>query len=57
VAELLQRWPTLTAEARAALARQLLTRYGAVGADLSGVEDSALRARLERLAQPESVPT
>jgi uncharacterized RDD family membrane protein YckC len=57
VAELLQRWPTLTAEARAALARQLLTRYGALGADLSGVEDSALRARLERLAQPESVPT
>jgi hypothetical protein len=57
VAELLQRWPSLTAEARAALARQLLTRYGAVGSDLSGIEDSALRARLERLAQPESVPT
>jgi uncharacterized RDD family membrane protein YckC len=57
VAELLQRWPTLTAEARAALAHQLLTRYGAIGPDLSGIDDSALRARLERLARPESVPT
>jgi uncharacterized RDD family membrane protein YckC len=57
VAELLQRWPELTAEARAGLARQLLKRYGAVGADLSGIEDSALRAQLERLAQPLSVPT
>ncbi len=57
VAELLQRWPTLTTEARADLARQLLTRYGAVGGELSGIEDSALRARLERLARPESRPT
>ncbi len=57
VAELLQRWPTLTTQARAALARRLLTRYGAGGADLSAIEDAALRARLERLARPDSVPT
>jgi uncharacterized RDD family membrane protein YckC len=57
VAELLQRWPTLTAEARAALARQLLTRYGTRAAELSGIDESALRARLERLARPEGVPT
>jgi hypothetical protein len=57
VAELLQRWPTLTAQARAALARQLLSRYGASAADLRGFDDGALRARLERLTRPQSVPT
>ena len=57
VAELLQRWPTLTAEARTGLARQLLTRYGALAAELSGIDENALRARLERLARPERVPT
>jgi uncharacterized RDD family membrane protein YckC len=52
VAELLARWPTLMPAARAQLARQLLARHGAAAADLAGLDDQGLRARLEHLAQP-----
>jgi uncharacterized RDD family membrane protein YckC len=52
VAELLARWPTLMPAARAQLARQLLARHGAAAAELDGLDEQSLRARLEELAQP-----
>jgi len=52
VTELLERWPTLGAEARAALARQVLARYGGAAAEESGpADDATWRARLERLVR------
>lgn len=51
VAELLARWSTLMPAARLNLARQLLARYDASGADRSGLDESALRALLENLAR------
>jgi uncharacterized RDD family membrane protein YckC len=50
VAELLERWPTLAAEARVRLARQVLARYGA--AEARAEDEAGLRAGLERLAHP-----
>src|SRR5579863_6859476 len=50
IAELLQRWPTLMPQPRRALARQMLTRYGAAQADLDGANDAALHAQLRQLA-------
>jgi uncharacterized RDD family membrane protein YckC len=47
VAELLERWPGLTAAARTALARQVLARYGE---PLSDADQAALHAALTRLA-------
>jgi uncharacterized RDD family membrane protein YckC len=52
VAELLERWAALAPEARARLARQLLTRYGDDPGDL-GTADDTWRVRLTRLARPE----
>ena len=51
VAELLERWSTLTPEARQRLARQVLDRYGGGEPAASGGDpDAAWRAELERLA-------
>lgn len=52
VAELLARWPTLVPQARVQLARALLARYGTPAAQLSGLDEEPLRARLENLARP-----
>jgi uncharacterized RDD family membrane protein YckC len=49
VGELLQRWSELDPEARAALARRLLTRYGDTHAELGALPEAALRTRLEEL--------
>jgi uncharacterized RDD family membrane protein YckC len=51
-ADLLQRWNSLTPEARVRLARQLLVRYLGPEADLSEGDDLEWRSRLERLARP-----
>jgi len=48
VAELLERWPTLTAESRVRLAQQLLARYGLE----TRAEEAALRERLAHLVRP-----
>jgi uncharacterized RDD family membrane protein YckC len=49
VAELLERWSTLTAPARTQLARQMLVRYNLDG---SGADEATLHARLVGLIQP-----
>jgi len=49
VAELLERWPLLTPEARCQLARQLLARQGLATESLSGADEAALHARLTGL--------
>ncbi len=52
VAELLERWTTLSADARVRLARQVLERYGGGEPGESGGDpDAAWRTQLERLAQ------
>jgi len=50
VADLLQRWPALTPEARVRLARAVLQRYLGPAADLSDADELQWRARVERLA-------
>jgi uncharacterized RDD family membrane protein YckC len=50
VAELLQRWPLLTATARRRLALQLLSRQGVPLETLTGADDASLHTQLERLA-------
>lgn len=50
IAELLQRWPGLMPQPRRALARQLLTRYGAAEAAVEAANDAALEALLRQLA-------
>lgn len=52
VAELLERWATLTTRARAQLARQVLARYGTDAAAAVTADDVALHAQVERLAHP-----
>ncbi|HXY76003.1 MAG TPA: RDD family protein [Steroidobacteraceae bacterium] len=52
VAELLERWPTLSPESRAGLAAQLLTRYGGAALGAGPADDLAWRERLARLARP-----
>jgi uncharacterized RDD family membrane protein YckC len=52
VAELLQRWPTLTPAARSHLARQVLARYGSATTDLAALREGALREQLEELTRP-----
>jgi hypothetical protein len=47
IAELLERWPTLSVEARHGLAQQLLARYGRAGSGAGG--EASLHERLERL--------
>jgi uncharacterized RDD family membrane protein YckC len=55
VTELLERWPTLTPEARARLARALLSRYGGAPPEAGGEADEASwRTRLERLLRPQA---
>jgi len=49
VAELLERWPRLSPEARARLARKLLARYGEDPGDLGDAAEDAWRAHLQRL--------
>ena len=49
VAELLERWPSLTVESRQRLAQQLLGRYAAHDADGG---EASLHERLERLLRP-----
>jgi len=49
VAELLERWSTLTAPARTQLARQVLARYNL---DIAGADEATLHARLAGLLQP-----
>jgi len=49
VAELLERWPTLTPQSRERLAHQALARYGAAGTP--GAGEAALHAQLEHLAR------
>ena len=56
VAELLQRWPLLTATARRGLALQLLARTGVPLETLTGADDASLHARLERLAVTAAAP-
>jgi len=50
VAELLQRWPLLTATARRRLALQLLSRQGVPVETLTGADDASLHTHLQRLA-------
>ncbi len=52
IAELLERWPLLTARARRELAMQLLTRQGLQAESLSGADEASLHARLEGLMAP-----
>jgi uncharacterized RDD family membrane protein YckC len=54
LAELLERWPALSPQARARLARGLLTRYGEDPGDLGDAADDAWLARLARLARPDA---
>jgi uncharacterized RDD family membrane protein YckC len=49
VAELLERWPLLTSEARCQLALQLLARQGLETESLRRADETTLRARLEAL--------
>jgi uncharacterized RDD family membrane protein YckC len=51
-ADLLARWPTLEAQARIRLTRELVLRYLGEHADLSDVDELQWRGRLERLARP-----
>jgi hypothetical protein len=52
VAELLERWASLSADARVRLARQVLERYGGgEPGEPRGEADATWRARLERLAE------
>ena len=53
VAELLERWPTLTPQSRRQLAQQLLARYGI---EPAAADEVALHAQLERLARPQAPP-
>jgi uncharacterized RDD family membrane protein YckC len=50
VAELLERWPSLTPASRAQLARQVLARYAGDAGTGAPADEAALLARLERLA-------
>jgi hypothetical protein len=52
LAELLQRWPLLTPQARRQLAVGLLTRQGLQSEALQGLDEAALHARLAGLAAP-----
>ena len=55
VTELLERWPTLTPEARARLTRALLSRYGGAPPEAgSDADEAAWRTRLERLLRPQA---
>jgi hypothetical protein len=53
IAELLTRWPLLTAPARAALARSLLGRCGRSADELAPLDEAALRQALIEATRPQ----
>jgi uncharacterized RDD family membrane protein YckC len=57
IAELLARWPRLTAPARSALARQLLARCGRTAAEIAPLDEAALhQALVEATRAAEGAP-
>jgi hypothetical protein len=57
IAELLARWPRLTAPARSALARQLLARCGRAAAEIAPLDEAALhQALVEATRAAEDAP-